>query len=163
MEKTPVEDAIVAFIDILGYEDLVNRLINDLDAIKIIDNLLQGTSSGLIEAIRTKLSIPQPYDEYSTKRFHSINARYISDTILITLQLSKTEISSPHFNEEENLSHCIFSYLYFITMACTIFIGKTGGTLCPGLQNARQPPASEGGRIGNIYGRDSAAHGSDHV
>ncbi len=126
MDGTQVEDAIVAFIDILGYEDVVNRLINDLDAIKSIDNLLQGTSAGLIEAIRTRVSIPQPYDEYSKKLFHSINARYISDTILITLHLSKIEISPPHFNERENLSHCVFSYLYFIAMACTIFIGKTG-------------------------------------
>lgn len=123
--KTP-QQAIVGFIDILGYGDLVNRLTNDLEAIKGIEKLLKGVSVGLVEASRTKLSLPDPYSEYSRNLFKLISVKSISDTMLITLPLSDTEMSSPHFSKTEILSHCIFSYLYFIAMSCTMFIGKTG-------------------------------------
>jgi len=129
-EKETPDKAIVAFIDILGYEGLVNRLSNDLEMIKSLDSLLQGVSADLLHAMRTKVSLeshlPEPYDEYSKRLFHPINAKFISDTILITLHLSKVETSFPHFSEKENLSHCVFSYLYFIASACTQFIGITG-------------------------------------
>jgi len=124
MEQTQVETAIVAFIDILGYEGLVNQHINDLEMIKAIEGLLRGPSD-LIQKIMTELSMPQPYDEYAKKLHHPITAKFVSDTILITLHLSRVETSSPLFKESEHLSHSLFSYLHFIATACTHFIGIT--------------------------------------
>lgn len=125
--------AIVAFIDILGYSKLVERLINDFDAIKYIEDLLDKTSIGFIETIREKLSIPEPYHEYSIELVRAINVNFISDTILVTLPLSKTKIPSPDFNEKEILFHCVFFYLRFIGFFSTMFMAKTGLVLRGGI------------------------------
>ena len=121
-----VPQALVAFIDILGYNFVIGKLKNDLEAIKRIETLLKGVSVDLIESIRTKLSLPEPYDEYARKIFRLINVRYISDTILVTLPFSDPGISSPHFNEREILSHCVLCYFDSIAMTCTTFTAKTG-------------------------------------
>jgi len=148
MEGAAPNQAIVAFIDILGYGDLVNRLINDFEAIKSIQKLLKGVSVDHIETIRKKLSLPDPYDEYSKQLLNLINVRYISDTILVTLPFSDKEISSPHFNPSEILSHCVFSYLYFIAMACIQFIGLTGLVVRGGISMG---PHYENQHNGNLF------------
>jgi hypothetical protein len=125
IEKQTPDEAIVAFIDILGYEGLVERLINDLEMIKAIEILLQAPSN-LLQKIRTDLSLPGPYDEYGKKLHDAITAKFVSDTILITLRLSKVDTSSPLFEERENLSHYVLSYLHFIATVCTDFMGITG-------------------------------------
>jgi hypothetical protein len=122
--QTP-DQAIVAFIDILGYEGLVNRHINDLEMIKAIEGLLQGPSD-LIQKLRAELTMPPPYDEYGKKLHHAITVKFVSDTILITLHPSKVETSSPLFEEREHLSHSVLSYLHFIATVCANFIGITG-------------------------------------
>jgi len=127
MKKAQVETAIVAFIDILGYKDLVNRLINKFEAIRDLEIVLQGASADLITGLREKLSFTEPrYQEYSKNIFNSISAKYISDTILITMRLSRMDLSFPDFTREENLSHYAFSYFYFISLVCNHFTGKTG-------------------------------------
>ena len=145
--QTP-DQAVVAFIDILGYGKVVNRLITNLGAIKDLERLLKSISAGLIEDIMKKLSLSPPYDDYSKKLFRAINAKYVSDTILVTLHLSKMDLTFPDFKKEENLSHYIFSYLYFIAMACTIFIGKTGFVLRGGISMG---PHYENSQKGSLF------------
>lgn len=128
-----LDQAIVAFIDILGYGELVERLINNLDGIKGIEDVLQKTSVGLIKAMKSMLAIPDAYQEYYRELIRAIDVKFISDTILVTLHLAKTKIPFPDFKQDERLFHCIHLYLRHICMFSTMFIGKTGLVLRGGI------------------------------
>jgi hypothetical protein len=147
MEEAKVENAIVAFIDILGYGRLVTQFMEDLDTIKSIETSLRQASTELINDFRTKLSIPEPYDEYSKKLFDSISSRYISDTILITFRFPKKDTPNQHFSETEDLSHRVYSYLYLTALTCAIFIAKNGLVLRGGISMGRHYENSHNGNL----------------
>lgn len=124
--KQQIDQAIVAFIDILGYSELVGRLMKSLAGIRIIENAIQGSSVGLFNAMKSRISFPEPYHKYYHQLLRAIDVKFISDTILITLNLNKTEVEFPDFNKDERLFHCIHIYLRNVCMLSTIFIATTG-------------------------------------
>lgn len=128
--------AIAAFIDILGYEPLVRRGIRDISVIQWLESMLAGSSVNLIEKIRSAKLMPEGYknyDDYAKGIFKTINVRFISDTILVTLPLSGTDLSSQEFNQKDSLSNHLDSYFKYISMLTTMFIAKTGLVLRGGI------------------------------
>lgn len=136
MSNISFHPAIAAFIDILGYEPLVKKGISDVSVIQWLESMLVGSSVNLIEKIRSVKLMPEGYenlDDYAKGIFKTINVRFISDTILVTLPLSGTDISSQEFNQKDSLSNCLDSYFKYISMLTTMFIAKTGLVLRGGI------------------------------
>ncbi len=121
--------AIVAFIDILGYEPLVRRGIRDVSVIQWLESMLAGSSVNLIEKIRSAKLMPdgyENYDDYAKGIFKTVNVKFMSDTILVTLLLPGTDLPSQDFNQNDSLSNHLYSYFRYISMFTTIFTAKTG-------------------------------------
>lgn len=128
--------AIVAFIDILGYESVVRRGISDVSVIQWLESVLAGSSVSLIEKIRSARLMPdgyENYDDYAKGIFKTVNVKFISDTILVTLPLSGTDLSSQDFNKNDSLSNYLYPYFRYISMFTTMFIAKTGLVLRGGI------------------------------
>jgi len=103
--------AIAAFIDILGYESLVRRGISDVSVIQWLESILAGSSVSLIEKIRSAKLMSdgyENYDDYAKGIFKTVNVRFISDTILVTLPLSGADQLSQNFSQNDSLSNHLY-------------------------------------------------------
>jgi len=79
--------SIVCFLDILGYDSLVTKMIEDVGFIKRFDDLLYGISIDLKEKLGN-LERPDLSDEekkYFEKVVSSIKVRCIYDNIIFSL------------------------------------------------------------------------------
>jgi hypothetical protein len=125
MEKnSSLPHAIVAFIDILGYEPLVRRGIRDVSVIQWLESMLAGSSVNLIEKIRSAKLMPngyENYDGYAQGIFRTVNVKFISDTILVTLPLSGTDLPSQDFNQNDSLSNYLHSYFRYIRIKGQVY------------------------------------------
>lgn len=127
-----VGDAIVGFIDILGYKSLVEEHINNIGVIKGIENIIRKSSVELIKGIRNIPLSNLNDKEYLSKIMDTIKVRYISDTVLFTLHLSNIS-STPGISMNDNISYHILVYFRSISTFCPCFIGKTGHVLQGGI------------------------------
>lgn len=128
-----ISKAIVGFIDILGYEKLVENHMNDITVIQEIEQLIKESSVNLKEEFRLKPLPTQDIEDYRIKILNQIGIRFISDTVLFTLPISSINVSCQNFKPLETITHCIYLYLNFITMFCSLFIAKTGLVLRGGI------------------------------
>lgn len=128
-----ISKAIVGFIDILGYEKLVENHMNDITVIQGIEQLIKEISVNLKEEFRLKPLPTQDIEDYRIKILNQIRIRFISDTVLFTLPISSINVSCQNFKPLETITHCIYLYLNFITMFCSLFIAKTGLVLRGGI------------------------------
>jgi len=83
----PMVKSIVCFLDILGYDSLVTKMIEDVGFIKRFDDLLYGISIDLKEKLGN-LERPDLSDEekkYFEKVVSSIKVRCIYDNIIFSL------------------------------------------------------------------------------
>lgn len=131
-----IGEAIVGFVDILGYKTLVENHMNNIDVIQWIEKIIKRSSFGLKEKFKLKPfteAVEQAIEQYTKKIVDVINIRFIADTVMFTLPLSKINFFHPDFKKEETISHCIYLYFNFISTFCTLFIAKTGLFLRGGL------------------------------
>lgn len=126
MKTSILNEAIVGYIDILGYKNLVNEYCNDIDIIRSLEDLLRKSSVGLIEKLKQFLSEEKNVEEYYQNVLSQVTVRYISDSVLFTLPISKMGFSHPSFTKEDIIAHCVHLYFGLIATFCTLFISKTG-------------------------------------
>ena len=117
-----VDQAIVTFIDILGYGEIVKRHSEDIKVIKEIEQLWTRITDICQYKGMPALSIPRDYIENIIK---TMNIRFISDSFIFTLNLSHITPDT-RYSDAENLSNHIFTYFYSIAAFCPAFIGKMG-------------------------------------
>lgn len=122
-----LDETIISFIDILGYKNLVNEHCNDIDIIRSLEDLLRKSSVGLVEKLKQFPSgDEQIVEEYYQNVLSMVTVRYISDSVLFTLPISKIEFSHHSFTKEDTAAHCAHLYFGLIAKFCTLFISKTG-------------------------------------
>ncbi len=119
---------IVAFFDILGYEKLVQRMINEDDFVKNFDNLMYDITVNLLESWRNPKLAPiadKLIDAaYFKKIFDTVKVRCIYDNVIFSLPLSDITFNSQEFDKNTTVSHCVEAYFHLLAMFSTLFIGK---------------------------------------
>ena len=122
-----LDEAIISFIDILGYKNLVNEHCNDMEIIRSLEDLLKKSSVGLVEKLK---KVPpeeeQIVEEYYQNVLSKVTVRHISDSVLFALPISKIEFSRLSFTKEDTIAHCAHLYFRLIANFCTLFISNTG-------------------------------------
>jgi hypothetical protein len=126
---------IVCFLDILGYESLVTKMIEDAEFIKRFDDLMYGITIGLKEDL-SNLERPDLSDEekkYFEKVVSSIKVRCIYDNIIFSLPLSDIAFNSTAFDEHATVLNRIKTFFSLIAAFATLFIATMGHLLRGGI------------------------------
>ncbi len=127
--------SIVCFLDILGYDSLVTKMIADVGFIERFDGLMYGITIDLKEKLknleRPDLSVEEK--KYFEKVVSSIKVRCIYDNIIFSLPLSDIAFNSKKFDQHETVLNCIETFFSLIAMSATLFIAKMGHLLRGGI------------------------------
>lgn len=130
-----LEQAIVAFIDILGYGKIVEDCKNETAVINGLEKLIIGT----IEMFKKFKGRPignAQIEVFRDKIIENIKVRWISDTFLVTLQPLTIPIQDNNLDYNDNVLICMWMYFNFISMLCPQIIGKTGLILRGGISRS---------------------------
>lgn len=138
------ETALVAFLDILGYKDVVKAHIEDFDLILEVENLLKKGAGMMSKNIPMSAT---EYEDYRDKIIDLYRARIISDSVIFTMQVSKIKPDDRFKDNNENISNYIWMYFKAISMFCPFFIGKTGHVLRGGVSIGSHYENDEGGHL----------------
>ena len=134
--STPAK-AIVCFFDILGYDSLVNKMINNLEFIKRFDALMYGITIDMLENSKNLNFadlIVKPVDEaYIKKVMNTIKVRFIYDNIIFSVPRSGIKFNSPEFDNNATALNCIETFFSFMAMFSILFISKMGLILRGGI------------------------------
>jgi hypothetical protein len=133
------EKAIVAYVDILGYKDLVERVIGKPELVKRMEGLFYGVS---VDAVR-KLGEMDLKDvanesdteiqEYFKKVVDTIQVRCIADSFIFTLPVSTINFSCRECDVNTTVGNCIETYFSVMTICTSLFIAKMGHLLRGGI------------------------------
>jgi len=145
-----IEQAIVAFIDILGYTKLIENHFDNLDNIKSLENVLTKSIEGLKEIIRNKQFSNDLYDELKNNIVNIIRNRLISDTVIFTLPISKIDYTNPA-DKNTTITDSIVLYFYFISMFITLFLSHTGCLMRGGIAIGPHYESDLGKGGGNFF------------
>jgi hypothetical protein len=133
------DNAIVVFVDILGYRDLVERVATKPELVKEMENLFYGI---VVDAMRklSQLELeditgePDPeIQEYYSKVVSSIRVRCISDSFIFTLPVSAVNFRCKLYDEKTTVGNCIETLFSAMVMLSTLFISKMGYILRGGI------------------------------
>ena len=133
------DNAIVVFIDILGYRDLVERVAAKPELVKGMENLFYGV---VVDAMRKLAELelegitgkPDPeIQEYYSKVVSSIRVRCISDSFIFTLPVSAVNFRCRSYDEKTTVGNCIETLFSAMVMLSTLFISKMGYILRGGI------------------------------
>lgn len=131
-ETTDVSEcrAIIGFFDILGYDTLVKKMINDAEFVKRFNTLMYGLTVDLLKKLKNlNLSAltDEPVDEeYFKKVTDTIKVRCIFDNVIFSLPLSDITFNSREFDNKTTILNCIETFFSLIAMFSTLFISKMG-------------------------------------
>ena len=133
------EKAIVAYIDILGYKELVEMAIVEPVLVKRLEDLFYGAS---VEAVK-KLSeidleeVANEHDkeiqDYFKRVVETVRVRCIADSFIFTLSLSDVNFKCKLYDEKTTVGNCIETYLSTMTMFSVLFTCKMGHFLRGGM------------------------------
>ena len=124
------EKAIVAFIDILGYGNIVKDCKNEIEVAKSLENLMIKTLQ-MFKKVKDVSIANAEAEFYRNKIIEHIKIKYISDTFLFTLQ--PTTLHDDKLKHHDNVLMCMWLYFQFISMLCPRIMGKTGLILRGGI------------------------------
>lgn len=123
-----IDTAIVGFIDILGYKEIVNKKANNVDFIKTMEALIKECVSLL-----AKVELENAENQYyHNKILQTLNVKVVSDSIIVTLNLNKIQVD-PGCKDAVNISNYIHAFFFAIEAFCPFFIGKTGHIIRGGI------------------------------
>lgn len=121
------EKTIVGFLDILGYDKLVRKMIKEVDFIKYFDESMYGISVNLLDTLK-KSKRPAKATatdfNYVKEVMSTIKMRYVFDNLIVSLPLSHTSINSQEFDNETITSHCIEAFFIYMALVSTFIISK---------------------------------------
>ncbi len=117
---------ILCYLDVLGYSKLVLRHHTNDALIKNIETIFQ-TSVGHLKDMKEQGIFDDPrFEEYHQRVINALKIRFMSDSLIYTLDLSKTADTSTHSVEMQPLYYCVHAFFRLISMFCTTLTGKTG-------------------------------------
>lgn len=123
IEHNTFEDAIVAFIDVLGYGNIVKDHSNNIELAKKLEGLIKNTLE-IFRKIKDSPLDNKSLESIRNKIIDNINIRWIADTFLVTLQ--PLSIKESEVDGKDNKLISMWLYFNFISMICTRIMGITG-------------------------------------
>lgn len=127
-----IEEAIVAFIDILGYGNIVKDCKNDTAVINGLEELIRNTIE-MFKQFKGRSIGNAQIELFRDKIIENIKVRWISDTFLVTLRPVTIPVQGNDLDYKDNVLMCMWMYFNFISMLCPRIIGKTGLILRGGI------------------------------
>jgi hypothetical protein len=122
--------AIIGFFDILGYDRLVERMINDSEFVKRFDTLMYGLTVDLLAKLRnlnlSTLTDNPTDDEYFKRITDTIKVRFIFDSVIFSLPVSAINFNSIEFDNKTTILNCIETFFSLVAMFLTLFTSKIG-------------------------------------
>lgn len=139
---------VLCYLDVLGYSKIVHRHYNDKSIIKDIEKIIRS-SVGYLKDLKEKGRFDDPaLEEYRQHVVNALKIRFISDSIIYTLDLAKVPAVKIDVIEGQPLKYAVHCFFRLISMFCTTLIGKTGLVIRGGIT------------IGPHYERDWEEDGS---
>lgn len=133
------EKAIVSYIDILGYKDLVERVIKRPELVKRMEDLFYAASVDPVQKL-SKIDLKDVANEtdveiqdYFKKVVDTIRVRCIADSFIFTLPVSKVIFRCKSWDEETTVTNCIETYFSAMTFFATLFVSTMGHVLRGGI------------------------------
>ncbi|MGO9138769.1 MAG: hypothetical protein ACLP9S_06930 [Syntrophales bacterium] len=128
-----IDYVLLGYIDILGYAELINKHMDNINLIKGIEKLFQ-TSIDIIKKYRNEKFENPEHECIVTKILDTIKVRFISDSVIYKLNLPQSKSSAiADTIDTDIVCHSIHLFFNFISTFCTLFIAKTGYVLRGGL------------------------------
>jgi hypothetical protein len=126
--------AIVGFLDILGYKQLVTRMIDEDGFIKYFDDSMYEITINLLTILQSSSLPDNLVDEaYFKNIVQTIKVRCIYDNVIFLLPLSDVTSSSREFDKNTTIKHHIEAFFYVLAMFSTIFMSKISHFLRGGI------------------------------
>jgi hypothetical protein len=131
--------AIVGYLDIMGYQNLVRRAISNKELVKRLESLFYKASVGSLKKLSEidLTGIAQETDkegwQYYQEVVKAIHVRNNADSFIFTLPLSKVNYRGLSFDKKGTLLNCIETYFSVMTMFATLFTSKMGHLLRGGI------------------------------
>lgn len=117
---------ILCYLDVLGYSNAVLGHYADESIVKAIESIFKS-SVGHLRDLKKKGCFDDPaLEEYTQHVINALKIRFISDSIIYTLDLSKVPAANTAIVEGHPLTYCFHVFFRLISMFCTTLIGKTG-------------------------------------
>ena len=135
-------EAVVGFIDVLGYGEVVEEHINNIELIEGIKRIMTGACLIPKRAKEKRIKIENENDKTDYDNIMSaISVRYVSDTFLFVLRLS--DIADSNID----VSDALWAYFTLISQICSFFMGKVELVLKGGISIGSHYEDEEGGNL----------------
>lgn len=125
-----INKAIVAYLDIMGYKKLVEKHIRDEKVIQRIESLMDAPS--LFNKFKNAQLSDRNDNDYLQKIMGLIKIDLVSDTAIVSLDISKASFEHPSRNCRTDIS-CIDVFLKVITYFCIQLMAEIGAVLRGGI------------------------------
>lgn len=123
--------SVIAYIDILGYEDLVDFHSDNIDVIKKIEKVLANRLNWADEF--QKLANGSPIRKANQIRLARQSYRIVSDTIMVCMPLANNPLYTPEATQNENELWYLKMFLWDISSLYSFFMAKLGFTFRGGI------------------------------
>ncbi len=141
-----METAIVAFIDILGYKQLINEYIDNHSVIVALQDVMEIATTKYTEAIKESEAFSTPeLESYFQQMVDITTVKFLSDSIIFTLPVSKITFTYNDYSVRDVIEHCIYYLWGRIAKFCDSFIYQTGHVLRGGIAMGPHCEAEIGG------------------
>lgn len=118
---------ILCYLDVLGYSEFVRRHYDNESVREGIEKIFQSCVQDLKDLKQKEIFDDPDHEKYAQHVFKTLRVRFISDSLIYTLALSKVPAANTANVEGRPLTtYCFHVFFRLISMFCTTFIGKTG-------------------------------------
>ena len=131
--------AIVTYIDIMGYKELVKTAIGKPELVIRLENLFYDVSIDAVKKLRgidlekVAAEADKEIQDYFKRVVDTIRVRCIADSFIFTLPVSDVNFRCKLYDEETTVGNCIETYLSVMTMFSLLFTCKMGHFLRGGM------------------------------
>ena len=125
---------IVAYVDILGYKDLTERIINDAQEVSKLERLLYTLTIGTKEKLKTNgaAAIEKQSQALFLKVLETVSVRVVSDSVVFSMWISDIHADTPA-GKNRALGYCLETMFTVMSYSFSMIIAKTGYVLRGGI------------------------------
>lgn len=124
---------VLCYLDVLGYSKVVRRHYADESIIKYIESIFRSSVRHLSGFKETGRFDDPDLEEYTQQVVSALKIRFISDSIIYTLDLAKIPAAKIDADEGPPLKYSVHCLFRLISMFCTTLIGTTGLVISGGI------------------------------
>jgi hypothetical protein len=125
---------IVAYVDILGYKNLTERIINNAQEVSKLERRLHTLTIGMKEKLKTAgaEAIGRQYQGLFLKVLETFSVRVVSDSIVFSMWVSDIHADTTA-GKNRALAYCLETMFTVMSYSFSMIIAKTGHVLRGGI------------------------------